>query len=89
MLIVILFVGAGGYMLLMAFGVVQKAWWERTDPFSRPTIKLAMGIFAVGLLGLSLYHWHTYRQYLQSIENPVRVVPPGSQSTLPRRPPAP
>lgn len=89
MLIIILFVAAGGYMLLMALGVVQRAWWERTDPYSRPTIRLAMGIFAVGLLGLSIYHLHTYRQYLQSLENPVRAVAPGSQSGLPGEPPAP
>lgn len=86
MFIVLLFVGSGIYLMLMAFGLVQKAWWERIDPYTRPNVRLAIGIFAVGLLGISIYHIHMYNQFRASLTNQPQTVQPGSQSRLPGGP---
>jgi len=56
MILVILYIGAGAYMLLMVAGLVQKDFVKTMDP----NRKLGLSVFGFMLIVLGIYNIYYY-----------------------------
>ncbi|MDH5655720.1 MAG: hypothetical protein OEZ34_07425 [Spirochaetia bacterium] len=56
MILVILYIGAGLYMLLMTFGLVQKEFVKQMDR----NRKIGLAVFGVSLIVLGFYNIYYY-----------------------------
>lgn len=75
---------AGVYLLLIAAGLIHRRFLESIDPFRRPSVRLALVIFGLGLSVSGMYYVYLYVGDFQRRQNPAPTLPAPNQEFEPQ-----